>query len=66
MLFPTSAVAINLEGFSIYKLNVFPSHALFLVCISSLSLFTDTKAISIPEKKAEKNKEMINRIRSSI
>ena len=54
MLFPSSMVAINREGFLTTLESIFdetpPNSPSSLTC----NLLAETKAISIPEKKAEK------------
>jgi len=55
-------VAINLDGCLLKKLTM-PAKAFFcFLSISTLSLLEETKAISIPEKKAEKNIETSIRV----
>ena len=57
MLFPTSIVAINRDGFSkkYDKMRALNSPRFFIS--SMCSLLDATKAISIPEKKAENKRD---------
>ena len=59
ILFPISIVAINLEGFSVRRVNIFARKPSCFFSISIWILFAETNAISIPEKKAEKSKDKI-------
>ena len=54
MLFPTKAVVINRSGFSTCTLSILPIQGRFLEINSKRNLFEETKAVSIPEKKADK------------
>ena len=65
ILFPTSMVAIYLEG-CLRKYETIPERN--FCCLRSISirnLLDETKAISIPEKKAEKTMEIRMRIISA-
>ena len=54
MLLPTNIAPMNLEGlFKKFEI-IFAKKSPCLPSSSIFSLFADTKAISIPEKKAEK------------
>ena len=59
ILFPTNIVEIYCPGLLINKLMVFEDAEFCFLSSSTLSLLADTKAISIPEKNAEKIKEKI-------
>ena len=59
ILFPISMVAINLEGFSVSQVSTLAKSPSCFFSISICILFAETKAISIPEKNAEKSNEMI-------
>jgi len=54
ILFPTSMVAIKREGCFVKKLTSAANAFFCFLSISVLSLLEETKAISIPEKNAEK------------
>jgi hypothetical protein len=56
-LFPMSIVAINLEGFAVNRDKIFPRKSPCFFSSSIWILLEDTKAISIPEKKADSNKD---------
>tara|TARA_B100000497_G_C7600664_1_gene360930 strand:- start:787 stop:1068 length:282 start_codon:yes stop_codon:yes gene_type:complete len=55
-LFPTSIAPKNSDGLSNNWPRMLPLRDPLLRLISTLSLFADTKAISLPEKKADKAK----------
>ena len=57
ILLPTRVVAINFEGFSVILANAVETRPGCLICNAKRTRFEDTKAISIPEKKAESIKQ---------
>lgn len=59
ILFPTNTKAINPEGLLTKREIIFPERKPLFLSSSIRNLFDDTKAISIPEKKAENNSETI-------
>lgn len=59
ILLPINMVAINLEGFFVNRDSTFARKSSCFFAISIWILLAEIKAISIPEKKAEKNKEAI-------
>lgn len=59
MVLPIRVVPINEEGFSKNFERIFPEIMPCWLWSSMCSLLEETKAISIPEKKAEKSKEMM-------
>tara|TARA_B100000683_G_scaffold276795_1_gene332175 strand:- start:5133 stop:5405 length:273 start_codon:yes stop_codon:yes gene_type:complete len=63
ILLPTNIVAIKLDS-SFEKIDkILETKDPDVLSNSSLSLFEETKAISIPEKKAERNKVIITIVR---
>ena len=63
MLLPTNIVAIKLDS-SLEKIDkILETKDPDVLSNSNLSLFEVTKAISIPEKKAERNKVIITIVR---
>ena len=59
MLFPTNIEAINSEGLSVHFFKNLELKPVCFFCISKNSLFEETKAISRPEKKAERKRDDI-------
>lgn len=59
MLLPMSIVAINLDGFSVSRVKTFARKPFCFFSISIWILLADIKAISIPEKKAENNRQQM-------
>jgi radical SAM superfamily enzyme len=57
ILLPTSVVAINFEGFSVIFAKAVETSPGCLICSAKRTRLEDTKAISIPEKKAESIKQ---------
>ena len=62
ILFPTKVVAMNFEGFLVMFAKADETSPGCLICNAKRTLFEETKAISIPEKKADsiKQPKMIN------
>ena len=62
ILFPTKVVAMNFEGFLVMFAKADETRPGCLICNAKRTLFEETKAISIPEKKADsiKQPKMIN------
>ena len=62
ILFPTKVVAMNFEGFLVMFAKAEDTSPGCLICNAKRTLFEETKAISIPEKKADsiKQPKMIN------
>jgi hypothetical protein len=56
MLLPTNIVAINLEGFSVILVRILDVKPSCFFSISRKILLEETKAISIPEKNAQRSK----------
>ena len=57
ILFPTRVVAINFEGFSVIFAKAEETIPGCLICKANRTRLEDTKAISIPEKKADSIKQ---------
>ena len=57
ILFPTKVVAMNFEGFLVMFAKAEDTSPGCLICNAKRTLFEDTKAISIPEKKADSIKQ---------
>ena len=57
ILFPTKVVAMNFEGFLVMFAKAEDTSPGCLICNANRTLFEDTKAISIPEKKADSIKQ---------
>ena len=57
ILFPTKVVAMNFEGFLVMFAKADETSPGCLICNAKRTLFEDTKAISIPEKKADSIKQ---------
>lgn len=53
ILLPTRVVAINFEGFSVIMAKAVETRPVCLICNAKRTRLEDTKAISIPEKKAD-------------
>jgi hypothetical protein len=59
ILLPTNIAAINLEGLSVNLLRIFDEKLSCIFSIPKNILLEDTNAISIPEKKAERIKQVM-------
>ena len=57
ILLPTRVVAINFEGFSVILAKAVETSPGCLICSAKRTRLEDTKAISIPEKKADSIKQ---------
>ena len=57
ILFPTKVVAMNFEGFLVMFAKADETRPGCLICNAKRTLFEETKAISIPEKKADSTKQ---------
>ena len=59
ILFPTKVVAMNFEGFLVMFAKAEDTSPGCLICNAKRTLLEETKAISIPEKKADIIKQVM-------